>query len=163
MKKFPFVFSRNLQYTPPPLYPLPPSRAQAAEADAAATTLRARLDASTLEAETLATELHESEEAVAARDDLLRKAGEAAESSKERLIRVLGEGEAAARRAGEAEALAAAEAGREGSRVLIRFSVSSLLFMLVWEVQLLACCSLMHTRSLLVVSCRAARIVASVL
>lgn len=102
-------------------YPNPPHRnaPQAAEGDAAAESLRARLDASVVEAETLATELHESEEAVAARDELLSEVEEAASAVKERLLRTQQEGEAEARRAGEAEALAASE---KGERVFVKFT-----------------------------------------
>lgn len=84
---------------------------QAVEADSAAESLRTQLKASTSEAETLATELHESAEAVAARDELLEEAEEAAVASKEQFSRVQAEFEKEARRAGEAEALAASSGG----------------------------------------------------
>lgn len=74
-------------------------------------TLQASLAASTAEAETLAGELHESEEAVAARDELLRKTEETADATRERLLKLQVDVEAEARRAGEAEALAASEGG----------------------------------------------------
>lgn len=80
--------------------------------DAAAERLRERLDASTADAETLMAELHEAQEAVAARDELLREARVAAEESKEQLERVRAEGEEEARRAVEAESLAASEGGK---------------------------------------------------
>ena len=77
--------------------------------------MQARLDASTAELETLAMELHESEQAVAARDDLLKEAREAAGGAKERVSRAREEAEVEARRAGAAEELVAVEKGRPAS------------------------------------------------
>ena len=106
----------GLRRVPPPKYHLspttPPRPLQASEGDAAVEKLQARLDASTAELEALATELHESEQAVLARDQLLREAEEAAGEAKERVSRARGEAEVEARRAGVAEELAAVEGGR---------------------------------------------------
>lgn len=78
----------------------------------AAGRLQARLDAAAAEAGTLAAELHETEHSVAARDELLKEAREVAADTKKRLSRVRAEAEGEARRAAEAESLAASKGGK---------------------------------------------------
>ncbi|CAB1098293.1 unnamed protein product [Ectocarpus sp. CCAP 1310/34] len=82
-----------------------------AEASAAAESSRDKLNASVTEAQTLAAELHESQKAVAARDELLSEEREIAGELRECLARARGKGEEEARRAAEAEALAASQGG----------------------------------------------------
>lgn len=88
-----------------------PLCSKASEADAAASTIRAELDASISEAGRLATGLREREQEVAARDLLLREAREASELSRGRFERAREEAEASSRKASEAEAAAATERG----------------------------------------------------
>lgn len=75
--------------------------------------LREKLHASAGEVETLAAELQETRQAVAARDELLRGEREINAETKERLSDVRAQAEEEARRAAAAETLAASEQGKQ--------------------------------------------------
>lgn len=106
-------------------------QALSAEGDLSPESLQARLDDAAAEAATLAAELHEAEQAVAARDELLEEAREVAADSKDRLSRVRAEAEEGARREAEAESLAASEGGKRWQVLAGRLMVAGLSFFFV--------------------------------
>lgn len=96
-----------------PFPTLKKKKKQVAEADAAVASLREKLHASAVEAESFAAELQETKQAMAARDELLTGAREVNAETKERLSSVRAQAEEEARRAAAAETLAASEGGKQ--------------------------------------------------